>query len=265
MRHKQVVILALVAVVVTLTACSVGFQPQLDTSAALGKLGAVGYASKTLTFSGYQWDVRGAGSGGPGPNEWSADNVWVDSSGNLHLLISERNGKWDCAQVATRERFHFGKYQFQVVGRVDQLDKNVVFGLFNYPPSDVGPDGSNEIDIEFTRWGNASNRIGNYTVWPADGSLDRAAKTFSFTLNGTYTTHRFDWSSKQVNLSSQHGHRDDNRYRFASWTYKPRNYQDYIPQEPLPVLINLWLFEGRPPSDGEEVEIIISSFTYTPE
>lgn len=32
----------------------------------------------TLQFSGYTWEVR-SGEGGPGPNHWSAQNVWVDA------------------------------------------------------------------------------------------------------------------------------------------------------------------------------------------
>ena len=38
-----------------------------------------------------------------------------------------------------RSRPGFGRYQFQVAGRLDLLDDNVVLGLFNYPAGDVGP------------------------------------------------------------------------------------------------------------------------------
>jgi hypothetical protein len=33
----------------------------------------------------------------------------------------------------------------------------------------------------------------------------------------------------------------------------------------MPVHINLWLFQGRPPKDGQEVEVIIRGFKYTPD
>jgi hypothetical protein len=42
----------------------------------------------------------------------------------------------------------FGRYQFWIEGRVDRLDPNVVLGLLNYPTPDVGPDATNEIDID---------------------------------------------------------------------------------------------------------------------
>ncbi|NEU73400.1 hypothetical protein PI95_012690 [Hassallia byssoidea VB512170] len=46
---------------------------------------------KTINFSGYVWEVRSSGDGGPGPNHWSSDNVWVDQDGYLHLKITQQN------------------------------------------------------------------------------------------------------------------------------------------------------------------------------
>jgi hypothetical protein len=37
-----------------------------------------------------------------------------------------------------------------------------------------------------------------------------------------------------------------------------------IPQKPVPLHLNLWLFQGKPPTDGKEVEVILKSATYTP-
>ncbi|KAB8141965.1 glycoside hydrolase family 16 protein [Chloroflexia bacterium SDU3-3] len=216
--------------------------------------------ARTISFGGYEWQVR-ADTGGPGPNTWSADNVWLDSDGALHLRIDKVNGAWRCAELYTTKRLGFGTYQFQVIGQIDQLDKNVVLGLFNYPTSDVGADTTNEIDIEFARWGNASYPIGNYTVWPQKAGAATAGSTFNFTLNGTYTTHRFTWTSKAVSFASMHGHRDDTQNSFASWT-TPSSFA--VGQKPMPVHLNLWLFDGKAPSNGQSVEIVIKSFKYTP-
>jgi hypothetical protein len=220
---------------------------------------------QTITFSGYDWQVKSGEKLGPGPNAWDASNVWVDEKGRLHLKISHRNGLWACAEVSTTRRFGFGTYQFQVVGRVDQLDRNVVLGLFNYPPRTVGPDGTNEIDIEFARWGQADAPNGNYTVWPAKPGVKESGKTFRFTLTGEYTTQRFTWKSRSILLQSLHGHRDDNDEEFGRWLFHPGDYVARIPQQPMPVLINLWLFRGKAPTDGKEVEIILQNFKFTPE
>jgi hypothetical protein len=220
--------------------------------------------AKEIQFGGYTWTVR-SGRGGPGPNAWDDSNVWLDSSTNLHFKISQRDGKWSCAEITMRKRLGFGRYQFQLSGRIDRFDDNVVLGLFNYPTSDVGPGATHEIDIEFARWGNAKNPMGNYTVWPVEKSLKQVSKSFPFALAQDKTTHQFIWSSNQVQFRSMHGHRDDDREVFSQWDYSPNEPSRYISQQPMPVHINLWLFKGLPPKNGQEVEIVIQDFKFTPE
>src|SRR5207237_76888 len=100
-----------------------------------------------LRFSDLDWVIRSAGTGGPGPNRWDPKNVWVDPDGRLHMKISHVGDEWRCAELNTRRRLGFGRYQFQVIGRIDRLDRSVVLGLFDYPTPDVGKDGTNEIDV----------------------------------------------------------------------------------------------------------------------
>lgn len=220
---------------------------------------------RIIQFSGYEWTVRDSSLSGPGPNLWSGRNVWVDENGDLHLLITHDEDGWHCAEVTLTQSLSFGRYQFQVIGPIDHLDPNVVLGLFNYPPEEVRPDGTNEIDIEFAHWGDPANPIGNYTVWPSQTGLEPTGSSFPVALNGTYTTQRFTWTSDTIHYQSMHGHRDDDENEFANWSFQPADFAARIPQQPLPVHINLWLFEGQPPSDGQEVEIIIQSFTFTPQ
>lgn len=219
---------------------------------------------RTIQFSGYEWIVRDKGLSGPGPNKWSGSNVWLDKDGDLHLKITHTNNGWYCAEVTTTERLGFGEYQFQVIGTIDQLDPNVVLGLFNYPTSDVGTDGTNEIDIEFAHWGNAEWPIGNFTVWPVESGLTQISESFPVELNGTYTTHRFIWESQQIFFQSLHGHENDDKNVITNWLFKPDEPLKYISQQSMPIHINLWLFEGQSPMNGNEVEIIIHSFTFTP-
>lgn len=221
-------------------------------------------AQATLTFSGYTWDIRQAGDGGPGPNHWDPANAWVDGSGALHLKIANVNGQWTCAEVSTTRSFGFGTYQFEVEGRIDQLDPNVVLGLFDYPPPAVGPDGTNEIDIEFSRWGNANAPIGNYTVFPARANLNppSATKAFNFSLTGAFTTQVFARHVKSVQFSSFYGFDTRSIQRYAGWSYGPKSYLARVPQQPTPAHINLWLVGGKPPTCGQPVEIIIKRFTF---
>jgi len=221
-------------------------------------------SAQTILFSGYKWYVRDS-TGGPGPNTFDPRNVSVDANGDLHLTIAYRDGKWTCAEVWTKKRYGFGKYQFQVVGALDQFDPSIVLGLFNYPTPDVGPDGTNEIDIEFAQWGDANNPRGSYTVWPAQVGAKHRTHPFDFSLNDTYTTQRFTWSSKSILFQSLSGHRNNNRNEFARWVFQPKAYLKQISQSPMPVHINLWLERGNAPQNGQPVEIVIHKFAFAPE
>jgi hypothetical protein len=220
--------------------------------------------AKTIRFSGYDWTVRPSGTGGPGPNAWDEGNAWVDQSGSLHLRAAPRDGAWYCSEVSTTTRLGFGRYQFQLVGRVDQLDRNVVLGLFNYPPGDVGRGGTHEIDIEFARWGIPTAPIDNYTVWPVERALKSTSQSFHVTFTGEASTHRFTWSPGSVLFQSLLGHRNDDANEVARWHYQPVDPAARISQQPMPVHINLWCFEGRPPTDSRPVEVVVRAFTFVP-
>ena len=215
--------------------------------------------AEEIQFGGYTWSVR-SGRGGPGPNQWEKTNVWLDASTNLHLKISQHDGKWSCAEMTMQKRLGFGRYQFQTVGRLDRLDDNVVLGLFNYPSSDVGPDATHEIDIEFARWGQSKNPMGNFTVWPAEKGLKHVTKPFPFSLTGDQMTHQFTWSRGQILFKSLNEHTE-----LAKWIYSPPEPTRHISQQPMPVHINLWLVKGLPPKNKQEVEVVLQDFKFTPE
>jgi hypothetical protein len=218
--------------------------------------------AKTLQFSGMTWTVRPNGQGGPGNNTWCENNAFVDAYGALHLRITYAKGKWCSAEVVSDMRFAYGTYQFQLKSRVDLLDRNVVLGLFNYPTSDVGPDGTNEIDIEFAKWGDARADMLNYTAWPVRQALGPSGNTFPLALGGDNSTHRFIWQPTFIRYQSTHGHYDGNPYPIADWTFAPADYADRISHAAMPVHMNLWLFAT--PSHKKPVEVIISQFKYTP-
>lgn len=222
--------------------------------------------AQTLSFSGYTWQTRSARNQGPGPNDWDAANAFVDKRGWLHLKITQTPGKWRCAEVYMQTPLGFGRYEFEVRGRIDQFDPNIVLGLFNYPSPDVGPDGTNEIDIEFARWGNPKWDNGNYTVYPSSGKRvgTESGATFPFSLTGDISTHSFTWTSRAVFFESDENGKRGVTRPIRRWQYAPGEAR-LIPQKPLPVHLNLWLFQGKAPTNGRSVEIVIRRFTFTPE
>lgn len=219
----------------------------------------------TLSFSGYTWTVTSSGTAtqGPGPNHFNSSNAWVDSNGFLHLKLAKNTttGNWECAEVTLNQSLGYGKYQWKVEGAIDQLDKNVVFGMFNYS----GNDGHDEMDIEYSRWGRANNNNLDFTLYPATGSTQSSVETTALiSLTGTYTTHRITrHSATSVDFQSIAGFHDDNTNVYAAKTWNNPPYS--ISTLNMPVLMNLWLFNGVAPSNGQNVEIIIHEFKFTPQ
>jgi len=217
-----------------------------------------------IVFAGHTFQVR-SGEGGPGPNTWSANNVWIDERGHLHLKIANNAGQWSAAEIYTTESLGFGDYNFKVAGRLNSLDDNVVFGIFNYPTALVGPDGTNEIDIEFATWGGAQPWHGNWTVWPAVEGTPLTTYGHEIPPEMTQSTHGFRWRPDRVKYYSKPGIGDSGATPYAQWKFAPDDSSARIPQSALPLHFNLWLFQGRTPVNQQEVEIVIVDFTFKPD
>jgi len=224
--------------------------------------------AKTLSWRGYTWDVIEGGIAGIAQAD--PNNVFVDAKGYLHLRIRKQGNTWTAAEMYTRELLGFGTYQWQIEAPLDVLDKNVVLGLFTYGPrACIGEDGQNEIDFEYSRWGDETAPNVSWTNYPVvgKGAPDDATHAESFTLGGgTQTTSRFIWTSTNISDFLIGGYApvgSDQGPLLASWAYAPAKPQERITQQPVPLAINLWCTEN-PPSDGKDVEVIIRDFQFVP-
>jgi hypothetical protein len=222
---------------------------EAPTPQAGGSNGEASGSGGTIEFAGREWNVKSGCGMGPGPNCWSdsEESVWVDGQG-LHLKIREIDETWHSAEVWTTSCSFYGMHRFYLVGRPDQFDKNVVLGLFLYGSDD------RELDIEFAKWGEETPATNaQYVVQPWDKEGNR--EPFLMALNGTHSTHSIDWRPSEVLFESLHGHNEPARYVIHEWAYRG---EDIPPAWTcLPVHINLWLYVGNPPSDGQEVEITV--------
>lgn len=221
--------------------------------------------ARTITFSNLIWEVKD-GFGGAGRNYWSNENAFVDENGWLHLKITHVKGKWYCSEIHTTTPLGFGQYWFYIIGQIDNLEPNVVFGLFNYPSKGNAPDKTNEIDIEFSKWGVPGPTASNisYTVWPSILEPNKTVLSYTMKLSGDYSTHGFTWDKDKIFYQSGYGHYKDYSNPILTWLFAPPDFENRIPQKELPTHINLWLNNGKPPVDGHEVEIIIKKFCYKP-
>ncbi len=220
-------------------------------------------AIRRIRFSGYEWWVKAsAGAVGPGPNYFSdsTNNVWVDGSDRLHLRITHRSNQWQCAEIVSSRSFGYGSYRFELGTSVNPLNANAVLGLFTW--SDDPAYAHREIDVECSRWGNPGDANNSqFVVQPWDTA--EHLKRYAVPGAATNSTHLFIWETNRVVFKSQR-----NSYQptpppaevISNWTYTL--------QVPVPgdenVRLNLWLMNGTPPGDGQEVEFIINSFQFVP-
>ncbi len=222
----------------------------------------------TLLFADRLWRVKGPGFFGPGPNNFSdgSANVWVDSEGRLHLRITQVDGQWFAAELVLVDALGHGEYRFKLQADLDDLDRKVIFGLFlwEYQPCwrpDNWWNANNELDIEFGRFDDLSNPPAQYVAQPYTRNGNRHQFSLMTDEPLSPTTHTFDWRHDAVVFRSWCGHADEPQAGdiIETWPYTgPDNAR---PEEPR-VHINLWLFGGAAPSDGQEVEVIVSDFTF---
>jgi len=211
----------------------------------------------TLHWSGHEWVIKSSQERfGPGPNHWSnsSDSVWIDGQGRLNLKIRKIGDRWHCAEVYTLKALGYGKYVFYLDSRVDNLDNNVVAGLF------VHSDDMNEIDIEFSKWG--KDKKYTYHQFVLQPRIDETnIKRSDYRVRNPLSTHGFVWSPQTVTFRSYVGHNISEK--------KPHKYWDYAgPNNPKPtserVHLNLWLFKGRPPINQKEAVLVINKFVFVP-
>jgi hypothetical protein len=215
--------------------------------------GKPGYPTQ-ISWSERSWQVKASSARvGPGPNYFSAsaENVWVDATGRLHLRITQRNGRWNCAEIISRDSPGYGTYLFEIASPVSDLDANVVLGLFTW--SDKARYAHREIDVEFARWGNPADPTNaQYVVQP----YDRPGHLHRLTAPATVPTlHGFTWAPGRVGFASSDLAGWDHDWAYADTDVPPSGGEN--------VRLNLWLFGGTAPTDGREIEVVLTRFTFT--
>ncbi len=220
--------------------------------------------SKTISFAGYNWLVKNSNTPvGPGPNFFSdsTENVRVDAEGKLHMGITQRNGNWHCAEVILMGSLGYGRYVFQLATPVGLIDAQATLGLFTWD-SGAPANFFREIDIEIGRWGipfDPTNAQFVVQPYATSGNLLRYTTPDSL----EFSTHSFEWTPDSIKFLSVKGNKSAPPYDSLISSY---NYtgSDIQPPGNENTRINLWLFRGFPPQNGQQFEVIISNFEYFP-
>jgi hypothetical protein len=229
-------------------------------------LPATSHASTQLSWMEHEWTLTNGGMAGVARGRPS--NVYVDSNGYLHLMITKKRRSVTAAELFSNDNMGFGTYQWEIQGAVDNMDPHAVLGLFPYGPEHgIGRDGENEIDIEFSRWGNtlcggACNA--DFNVYPSTGHFAVGSTEDDFNVNlsgGNLVTARLSWSSTSITETVMSGLQPlgTTQNMLQTWTFAPPDYLVRIPQQPVPVGMNLWCYKKRVASSQA---VIIQSFQY---
>ena len=151
---------------------------------------------KTIAFSGYDWVVRQTQNDRHGMNDYDARNVWVDGEGHLHLLLTERDGRWTSADVRLTRSLGYGTYSFDVRD-TSQLDPSAAFSMYTLDP--LGSDQNfRELTIDVSRWGEPGNMNGQFVVQPETVP----ANVFRFAIPAGLVTHSFRWEPGRVSFKA---------------------------------------------------------------
>lgn len=204
-----------------------------------------------IFFSNFTWDIKTSfGRVGPKENFFSGSdkNIWTDDSGNLHLKITKNNDHWKSAEVYLSESLGCGEYTWEIETDLSKINENIVFGIFTWD-DDECTNYNNEIDFEFSRWGNRDSDFNaQYVVHPE--------KINRFKIEEVKpTTHTLLWEEDKITFTSfeKASGRLINSWTLSGKIPSPKNEK---------IRINLWLFNENAVS--EEEEVVIKSFRFSP-
>jgi hypothetical protein len=218
---------------------------------------------RALRFAGFDWLAKTSNVlVGPGPNYFSdsSDNVSVDDQGRLHLHVTrDASGQWRASEVVVQQSFGYGTYTFKLDGPPNELDVNVIFGMFTW--NDDPAEHHRELDIEIARWGKASATNGRYTVQPYE--LPDRMFDFQQPPAGAQTSQRIDWQPERVRFQSWMGWAENPPSSDAM--IATRTFDSGVPRPGgEQTRMNLWLDGGAAPQDTTGTEVIVSGFEFVP-
>jgi hypothetical protein len=191
--------------------------------------------------------------------------VWVDEQESLHLTLQNLGGSWYSTEVVLEESLGYGDYILTTETRLDLLDPQVVLGIFlwQYGPCwDYGYlwwNAFNEIDIEYSRWGNPARQIAQFVAQPYDypGNISRFDATFA---EGELVSHAMRWLADRVEYRVWRGDSgaESPENMIHSWSYSG----PHIPRPDQPRMhLNLWKLDGTPATDQE---VVFKEFSFVP-
>jgi hypothetical protein len=211
-------------------------------------------APKTITFSGYDWLVRQTQNDRHGMNAYDGRNVRVDGEGHLHLLLTERDGRWTSADVRLTHSLGYGTYSFDVRD-TSQIDPSAAFSMYTFDP--LGSDQNfRELTMDVSRWGEPGTMNGQFVVQPETVP----ANVFRFAIPAGLVTLSFRWEPGRVSFKAARKSGTPGERVVAERLFTARVPTAGAERPQMTLLYDR--SAGRPPSNA--VEVVVEKFTFLP-
>lgn len=194
--------------------------------------------AKEIQWQGHTWAVVEGSHMLPGPNDWSANNVWIDDQGALNLRVDD-NGS---AMVICRDALGFGTYSWDVEAEFSNFDPNIISTVFQY--LDKEHDGKHEIDIEIAQWGNPHRERKGYAVYPTQ-HVPGVVHYYNLSHVPSGKAHTFKYTRAPYTVA------------FDGWTMTG----PLVSNEPMKPRMSLWAYKGHVVTP---TVVRIKKFTFTP-
>jgi hypothetical protein len=211
-------------------------------------------SSKILRFSGLDWQVRTIpGDYASKTNEYSSDNISIDGSGALHMLMTRGARGWVCSEISSVRSFGYGDYNLEVQD-VSHFEPAIMFSAFTF--AQQPEDGNHRaMDIHITRRGEPSNTNAEFVVQPSFVP----ANFYHFNAPSGPLTLHLKWSPERAEFSAS-------RTRLPG--LQPRTAWEFTTGVPTPddaqVHINFCNYGNARIPPQHNAEVVVKSFEFLP-
>ena len=208
---------------------------------------------KELRFSGFDWEVRYEPSDrGGGMNDYDPANAWVDDRGRLHLRITNSAKGWRCSEIRLKDSLGYGTYSF-TASDLGQLEPAAVLGFYTYDHT-APRQNYREMNIEFSRWGDALIKGAQFAIQPYYIS----ANVVRFDVPMGRLKHSLQWAPGRAHFRTAYAAgstRTLAEYSFTSGVPSPGEES---------VFIALYGYGRARAPLTRETEVVIERFEYIP-
>jgi hypothetical protein len=208
---------------------------------------------KTVSFSGYDWDVVQVSIDRHGANVCDARNVWVDGEGHLHLLLTQRDGRLTSAALTLSRPLGYGTYAF-TVRDISHLDPAAALVMYTW--DDRADLNHRELNISLSRWGDPRNKNGQYVLQYEDV----AANVYRFAAPAGALTHAFRWEPGSALFRTVRGTEVGTGQEIAE-----RQFTSGVPAPATATarICLLYVREAKTPLPSN-VEVVVERFVFLP-